>query len=184
MSTGDRELLRRATELHRPIVRAAKIGKGNGMGYAIFGCLSLLLACTDWDLVGFALGAALLGIGIFERAQSARLLHADAGAPLRLARGELTLLGVIALYGILGLTVLPSAGAALKQHVGNTSGLGLDIGRLADSISTVWYATVIAVSLLYQGGMARYFLGRRSDMTRYLLDVPTWTREFLESMAG
>ena len=153
------------------------------MAYAVFGGLSLVFACLGWDMIGLALGAVLLGVGLYERAQSTRLLHADTAAPLRLAGGELVLLGAIALYGVLGLTVLPAASDVLKQQLGDTKGLGLDVQKLANSINTLWYTAAIAISLLYQGGMARYFLKRRSDMTRYLKEVPAWAREVVESMA-
>ncbi|HEV8097367.1 MAG TPA: hypothetical protein VGP71_16690 [Burkholderiales bacterium] len=152
------------------------------MGYAVFGGLSLVFAFPGGDMVGLALGAVLLGVGLYERAQSARLLHAEPAAPLRLARGELVLLGAIVLYGMLGLTVLPSASDVLTQQLGNTKGLGLDVQKLANSVSTVWYTFVIAISLIYQGGMARYFLRRRADMTRYL-EMPGWAREVVQSMA-
>ncbi|MDD1749397.1 MAG: hypothetical protein LUO89_05915 [Methanothrix sp.] len=153
------------------------------MGYAVFGGLSLAFALPDWDMIGLVLGAVLLGVGLYERAQSKRLLQADTAAPLRLARGELVLLGAIALYCVLGLTVLPAASDVLKQQLRGAEGLGLDVQKLANSISTIWYTTAIAISLLYQGGMARYFLRRRSDVTRYLEEVPAWAREVAESMA-
>jgi hypothetical protein len=183
MSTEDRAWLPRAAELHRPLARAARLGMGNGMGYAIFGGLSLVFACLDWDIIGLILGAVLIGVGLYERAQSKRLLQADTAAPLRLACGELVLLGAIALYGVLGLTVFPAASDTLQQQLGGTKGLGLDVQKIANSISTIWYTTAIAVSLLYQGAMARYFLKRRSEMTRYLEEVPVWAREVVESMA-
>jgi hypothetical protein len=92
------------------------------------------------------------------------------------------LLGAIVLYGVLGLTVLPSAGDALKQQLHDTGALGLDVRRLADSVTKAWYATVIAITVLYQGGMARYFHKRGADVARYL-EVPAWAREVVESMA-
>ena len=183
MSTEDRAWLPRAAELHRPLARAAKLGMGNGMGYAVFGGLSLVFACLGLDIIGLILGAVLFGVGFYERAQSKRLLQADTAAPLRLAYGELVLLGAIALYGVLGLTVLPGASDVLQQQLGGTKGLGLDVQKIANSISTIWYTMAIAVSLLYQGAMARYFLKRRSDMTRYLEEVPAWARQVVESMA-
>lgn len=183
MSAEDRAWLPRAAELHRPLARAAKLGMGNGMGYIVFGGLSLVFALPDLDVIGLILGAVLLGVGLYERAQSKRLLQADTAAPLRLAYGELVLLGAITLYGVLGLTVLPGASDVLQQQLGGTKGLGLDVQKIANSISTLWYTTAIAISLLYQGGMARYFLKRRSDVTRYLEEVPTWAREVVESMA-
>jgi hypothetical protein len=183
MSAEDRAWLARAAELQRPLARAAKLGTGNGMGYAVFGGLSLLFALPGWDVIGLALGAVLLGVGLHERTQSKRLLQADTAAPLRLACGELVLLGAIALYGVLGLTVLPAASDVLKQQLGGAKGLGLEVLKIADSISTIWYTSAIAISLLYQGAMARYFLKRRSDMERYLGEVPAWAREVVESMA-
>lgn len=183
MSTEDRAWLPRAAELHRPLARAAKLGMGNGMGYAVFGSLSLVFALSDWDKIGLILGAVLLGAGLYERDQSKRLLQADTAAPLRLACGELVLFGTIALYGVLGLTVLPGPSDLLQQQLGSTQGLGLDVQKIANSITTIWYTTVIAVSLLYQGGMALYFRSRRSDVTRYREEVPVWAREVVESMA-
>ena len=153
------------------------------MGYAVFGGLSLVFACLGWDIIGLILGAVLLGVGLYERAQSKRLLQADTAAPMRLACGELVLLGAIALYGVLGLTVLPAASEVLTQQLRGTEGLGLDVLKLANSINTLFYTAAIAISLLYQGGMARYFLKRRSDMTRYLEEVPAWAREVVGSMA-
>jgi len=153
------------------------------MGYAIFGGLSLVFALPGWDMIGLILGAVLLGVGLYERAQSKRLLEADTAAPLRLACGELVLLGAIALYGVLGLTVLPGPSDLLQRELGSTQGLGLDVQKIANSITTIWYTTAIAISLLYQGGMALYFRNRRSDVTRYIEEVPLWAREVVESMA-
>src|SRR6185436_19641310 len=117
MSTEDRAWLPRAAELHRPLARTAKLGMGNGMGYAVFGGLSLVFALWGWDMIGLVLGAVLLGVGFYERAQSRRLLKADTAAPTRLARGELMLLGTLALYGVLGLTVLPAPTDLLQQQL-------------------------------------------------------------------
>jgi len=182
MSGEDRTQLARAAELHAPIARAARLGLRNGTCYAAFGALSLLLAVVGLDAVGLALGAVLLGVGFEERRQSTRLRNADAAAPLRLVRVELTLLGAIVLYGVLGLTVFPAAADAVKGHLHDTVGLG-NMVRLADSINRTWYTSVIGISVLYQGGMARYFHRRRDDVARYRQAVPPWAREVVEAMA-
>ena len=184
MSTEDRTLLTLASELHRPLARAAKLGRGNGAAYAVFGLLSLMFAVMPVDGVGLGIGAVLLGVGFFERWQCRRLLHADAAAPKRLALAELTLLAAIVIYGVLGLTVLPSAGDLLNEQLGGTQGLGIDVQGLAESMNQVWYATVIGVALLYQGGMALYFHRRSAVLARYVQAVPAWARELVESMAN
>lgn len=183
MSTEDRAILAKAAELHRQLARAARVARGNGLGYAVFGGLSLALALTDLDALGLLVGAILLGVGLFERQQAVRMLQASVDAPVRLARGELVLLGAIVLYGVLGLTVLPSPADALQKQLGSTAGLGVDLRRLAESVSTVWYTAVIAIAVLYQGGMARYFLNRRAAIDRYRQATPSWAREVVEAMA-
>ena len=179
----DRVWLTRGAELHRPLARAAKLGMANGMGYAVFGGLSLLFALSGWDMAGLTIGAVLLGVGLHERAQARRLIDADPAAPGSLARGELTLLAAITLYGLIGLTVMPGANGALQQQLAGAKGLGVDIQQITNSIQTIWYTAVIAIALLYQGLTARYFLNRRSDLNKYLSEIPAWAREVVEAMA-
>jgi hypothetical protein len=61
------------------------------------------------------------------------------------------------------------------------SGLGLDLADLIDSVTRLVSAVVMAVSILYQGGMARYFLKRRNDVAIYLAS-PDWARSLALSM--
>ena len=183
ISTEDRVWLTRGAELHSPLARAAKLGLANGLGYAIFGGLSLAFALLDWDMAGLIIGAVLLGIGLHERAQAKRLMQADSAAPLGLARGELALLCAITLYGLIGLTVMPEANNALEQQLASAKVPGLDIQKINNTVQTIWYSTAIVIALLYQGLMARYFLSRRSDLNRYLVEVPAWAREVVEAMA-
>ena len=59
--------------------------------------------------------------------------------------------------------------------------LGLDVADLIDSVTRLFYAVVMAVSILYQGGMARYFLKRRNDVAIYL-PSPDWARSLAQSV--
>ena len=183
-SARDRMTLERAHALRRPLARAARVAHANGSGYVVFGGLSLLLAAPGLDAIGLVLGAALVLAGVNARRQATLLLQADAGAPSCLARGELALLAALVLYGALGLTVLPGAGEELQKVLGNTKGLGIDVRKLAASIDTAWYATVIGVSILYQGGLSRYFRRRSADVARYRDEVPQWARELAADAAS
>jgi hypothetical protein len=182
LSAADRDLLLAAAELRRPIAKAARVAAGNGLGYAIFGGLSIVFALPGFDVIGLLLGGVLLGVGLHERAQATRLLGGDPAAPLQLARGELLLLGALVLYAVLGLTVLPTGVTDLQRQIGNTKQLGIDIVRLEKLARTTWFGCMLGVSLLYQGGMARYFLRRRGDVARYLAEAPAWARTFVASM--
>jgi hypothetical protein len=96
-----------------------------------------------------------------------------------MAQAELTLLGAILLGGVIKL-VFPASGE-LHTATGDLSGLGLDVADLIDSVTRVFYAVVMAISIRYQGGMARYFLKRRNDVATYLAS-PDWARSLALSI--
>jgi hypothetical protein len=176
LSAQDQELLGRAAELYRPLARAARIAHVNGSGFVIFGGLTLLVALFEPDYVAILLGACVTAVGIDERRAGDRLSAADPAAPRRLARNELLLLAAIAVYGLLKLTLLRPDGEELERTFGRALP-ELDVGGLVDSMTTATYATVIAVALLYQGGLARYFARKRADVDRFNAEIPEWARK-------
>jgi hypothetical protein len=184
LSLQEREALQTAADLHAPLARAARLGAANGLGYAVFGALTLALSLIGPDLVSLALGAVLLAVGLLERRDAARLQRADPEAPKSLARNELVLMGTIVVYALLRLTILRDDSAALEQQLGDTSSLGIDVGGLMESLNTMVFATVAAVALLYQGGMARYFLRRRALLQEYLETCPEWAREVVQGLGA
>ncbi|MGQ0551731.1 MAG: hypothetical protein ACT4PU_00760 [Planctomycetota bacterium] len=179
-------LLAHAAELHRPLVRAAALARSNGGSLAAFGALTLLFALLTSEFfsvgqfVGLALGTVVLVVGLRERRWGVRLLHADPLAPQALAHGELALLGALAAYALLQLTLLRPSGAELQKAVGGAAG-GLDVAAMVESMTNVFYATVLAVAVLYQGGMARYYSKRSEPLERYR-ELPEWARNVVESM--
>jgi hypothetical protein len=182
MSAEDRlELVETARRLE-PLKRAARRGRANGLGYVVFGGLSLLLSISsnpDW--IGLLIGAVLIGAGLVERSQAARLGQGDTLAATRMAQAELALLGAIMLGGVIKLVVSASASGELRTATSELPGLGLDVADLIDSVNRLVSAVVMAVSILYQGGMARYFLKRRNDVAIYLAS-PDWARSLALSM--
>jgi hypothetical protein len=58
----------------------------------------------------------------------------------------------------------------------------VDIGELTDSLNTTIYFTFLAATLLYQGGLALYFLRRKPMVERYLAEAPDWARATVESL--
>jgi hypothetical protein len=182
MSAEDRlELVETAKRLE-PLKRAARRGRANGLGYVVFGGLSLLLSISsnpDW--IGLLVGGFLIGAGLVERSQAARLGQGDPAAPARMAQAELALLGSILIGSVIKLVFPSSASSELRTATGDLPGLGLDVADLIDSVTRLVYAVVMAVSILYQGGMARYFLKRRNDVAIYLAS-PDWARSLAQSM--
>jgi hypothetical protein len=90
----------------------------------------------------------------------------------------------IVAYAGLRLTLLRDDSAELERQLGDTSALGIDVGSLMESINTLVFATVAAVALLYQGGMARYFLRRRAMLDEYVATCPEWAREVVQGLGA
>jgi uncharacterized membrane protein HdeD (DUF308 family) len=178
----DQQTLALAAELHRPLARAARLGRANGGGYLVFGVLSLAFTALDPDALGLVVGAMLVGVGVVERSGAARMARGDPVAPRRMARAELALLATIVVYGVLGLFVLPSAGEVIEQQLGGSDALGMDVVGLSEAVNTLWYGLVIVIGLAYQGSMARYFLRRKADVARYSEGVPEWARRVVQSI--
>jgi len=115
MSAEDRlELVETAKRLE-PLKRAARLGRANGLGYVVFGGLSLLLSISsnpDW--IGLLIGAVLTGAGLVERSQAARLGQGDPVAPTRMAQAELALLGAILFGGVIKVVFSSSASGELR----------------------------------------------------------------------
>lgn len=182
-SEKDRELLLRAAELQRPLARAAKVARSNGTWLAIFGGLTVLFGVFGPDYVAILLGACLVAVGVRERRLGAQLGHGDSAAARRLAQNEMILLGATLVYCTLKLTLLRPNVDELQDALGNSMP-DLDVEGLLDSMSSVVYGTVMIVALLYQGGMARYFLHRQPDVERFNAEVPHWARDMLTKMSG
>jgi len=181
MSAEERLELVETAKRFEPLKRAARRGRANGLGYVVFGGLSLLVSISsnpDWT--GLLIGAVLIGAGLVEHSQAARLGQGGPVAPARMAQAELALLGAILLGGVIKL-VFSSASGELRAAAGDVPGLGLDVADLMDSVTRLVYSVVMGVSILYQGGMARYFLNRRNDVALYL-DSPDWARSIAQSM--
>src|SRR6185295_5235817 len=122
------------------------------------------------------------GVGVAQLRAAPRLRHGDLAAPRALARNELMLMCGIIGYCLLKLTLLRESGADLQAEVDDTSGLDLSIGELIDSLNTTMYFAFLVVTLLYQGGLALYFLRRRPIVERYLAEAPDWARATVESL--
>jgi hypothetical protein len=178
MSAEEQEQLRRTAALLRPITRAAASSHKNAVGMLVFGGLSVVLSLPDFGLPGLAVGALLVATGMVQVRASKRLARADPSAPQALAKNELIRMAGLLAYCALKLTVLSGSGSEIAKQLEGTDTLGLDVAALTDSLNTLIYATCAVVTLVYQGGMARYFLRRRAMIAAYL-QCPEWARRIV-----
>jgi hypothetical protein len=177
------EALRRAAELRAPLVRAAKRAGFYGGSYLVCGGLFALLGLVGPDLVTLVMGLVGVGIGWDERRHARRLARGEFGAARALARDELVLLGIVSVYCALCLTVLRTDTRELQAAMGGSM-QGLDLQAMTDRLTNILYPTVFAVSLVFQGLLARHYASQEPAAARYREEAPEWAREALESATG
>jgi len=184
-ASGERatQALQLATELHRPLGRAARLAHGNGSVMLVIGSLSALFGLLGPDGVTFAMGGIAAATGWFERRDGERLRRGDPLAPAALARNELLLLVAVAIYCVLNLTLLRPSGEELERAAGGALP-GVDIQALTDQLTNLVYPTLLIVSLLVQGGFARHYARQRAAVERYRSEVPDWARSAVESISA
>lgn len=176
---AEAQTLERTAELRRPLARAGQLARANGLGYAMFGALTIATS-VGGDVAGLGLGAVLLAVGLHERRDGRALGSGDAGAPERLARGELALFVAIAAY--CGFQILRPASdvSADLELLGEAA--GIDAAELVMAVRGFVYFCVAVASLAYQGAMAMYFRRRRAAVDRYLRETPDWARDVIAAL--
>jgi hypothetical protein len=144
-------------EPQRPTARAVRFARANGLGYVVFGLLTLAGALSSLGLDAL-LGAWLAAAGLIERRAAAALEKGDSSAGKTLSRNELALCGAIVGYAALRITAFPSPGLSDPALLGDALGLGAsDVAEMAAEMAKLLYSTVAIVSVVYQGGAAYYF---------------------------
>ena len=180
----DRDMLARAVELRSPLARTARFAALNSMVYLVFGALSVMLSLsTDAaDLAALGVGATLLYVGLSSR-RSARLLRdGDAASAHRLARNELILMIAIAVYCGLMLTVIKPTSDEFDKAL-RSAGLPINEQEM-QTWTRELYGSVLIVTLLYQGYMARHYRRRAEMAETYLAEVPEWARKAVSALPG
>ena len=145
------------SEPRRPTSWAVRLARGNGLGYVVFGLLTIATAIPS-SLLDAILGGALVAAGMIERRGAGALERGEPGAATTLSRTELALCAAIVGYAALRMTVFPSASLSDPALLGDTLGLdAAEMEEMARSVSQVLYGSVAIASVLYQGGIAMYF---------------------------
>jgi len=144
--------------------RILRIARTNGLSIVIIAGLSVLISLGDW--FGMAICLAAVCGGWLELSGRKQLLGGDAAGVRRMVKGELLVLAAVEIYCVvkLGQGMSPELREAIA---------GLDMPELEPSFRSAFSATYIAVGLVtivYQGGMARYY-SRHAETVRVALEA-------------
>ena len=161
------------------VLGAAKVAALTGWTVGAFGVLSLLFSLLS--PTGVLVGGALVAVAWNELEGRKLLLRFDPEGPRRLARNQLWLLAVIALYcgwAIYKARFRPSAEIGELESL-----LGLGKGFFTGA-AVAGYAMVLVVGAAFQWGMYRYHAARTRLVEEYVAHTPAWIVEVQRVVKG
>jgi len=156
------------------LARVVRMARMNGISVVIIAGLGALLSLAFGDLVGTAVGLVVAYGGGTELAGRKALLRGDADGMRRLVRAQWIVLGAILVYCVTRLASFDAESALGNLTPDMRSQLteaGVDIAAILPLVRLMFYltyVTVILVSLIYQGAMARYYRRRTETVQQAL----------------
>ena len=174
-----------AAERARPIYRTARVAAVNGWSTAIIAALSAPFAL--YDPTSFVLTVGMAIVAYNELRGRKRLLAFDPTAPALLGFNQLGLMAVLVGYCLWMTYSSITAPSPIVTELTSTpemkdafASLG-DLGDLYQNIVIIFYGTVIALSVIFQGINALYYFSRSRRVAEYIAETPAWVLDLQRS---
>ena len=168
LSEEEKREFSRAVEQARGILKAERAAAFNGWTIGFFAAVTLLFSLSSpiTALLGF--GMAVVAWNEFRGQKMIR--QWDAQGPRLLGRNQLGLMVLLIAYCLWSTVRTPTqlSGLAELEEV-----LG-PVEDLARTLAFFVYGSVIVVTAVFQGFMAKYYFARVGMMKTYLADTPAW----------
>ena len=160
----------------KPIRRAVSVARFSASTTALFAALTLLFTPV-FGVVNLLIGGGLGLIAWNEFAGARMLGRLDAGAPLRLAAGQIALGSIIVGYCVWQLWRVLGPNAASGYDDPQLRELMADYQPLIQGLTSLVYLSAIVLTVVFQGGAALYYLTRTRSLRSYLNRTPEWIVE-------
>ena len=177
LSPEQREDLREAGERARRFLKAGRVATFNVWTLGSFAALTLLFGL--FSPTALLLGAGLAVVAWTEHRGRALLRDLDPGGPRLLGRNQLALMALVVAYALWSLWMArtnPDPALAQMDEI-----MGGDTAGLVAELTTAVYLGVIALTVLFQGLLARYYFARAPMVEAYLRETPEWVVELQRS---
>ena len=150
------------------VLRTAQL---DGLTLVIVASLGVVISLGDW--FGMAVGAAVIAGGWMELSGRNRLLAGSAAGMRLLVRSQLVVLVAIEIYCAVKLGSNRNYGVSPDLR-SSMAELGIDLDELEPTLRRAFnavYGAVALLTLVYQGGMARYY-ARRVSVVKQAIEGP------------
>jgi hypothetical protein len=165
--------LAKANDRAKPIRRASRVAAFNGWTIALIALLSAPFAVFGLD--GLLVTVGLFVVAYLEFRGRHQMLKFNPSAASLLGWNQVGFMMLILAY----CCWMIFAGATEIQAIpGLSQLLGADGLELYRTMVVAFYGTVIALTMVFQGGNAIYYFTRRKYIVAYLQQTPQWVRDF------
>lgn len=183
-----------ASRAHRALRRASKAAFSSAATTLFIGAASALCAVFSPDWQNVLLSVAILAVGSVEYVGAARLRRADRRAAPLLMRNQLAFLAVIVIYSIIQLATFSTEkmkqealSPEARQELHELPSMEQSIDRQIDLWGSVMhyglYGGLIVVSILFQGGLAWYYMTRQKYVQAFHRSNPEWAKQVVTRLA-
>ena len=180
LAESHHRVLAAAARQSKAVRKAARVANFNGWTTAIIAALSAVVTLFAFDLIGLLVTLALFFVAYNEFRGRKRLLDFDPARATLLGWNQVGLLTLIVVYCLWALYSNLYGSSSIEAQLKANPQLGAAFGSLDEMndllkpIVVAFYATVIALSAVFQGGNALYYFSRRKYVEQYVRETPAW----------
>jgi hypothetical protein len=181
LTAAQRRELVLAHDRGKAVRKAAAVAMFNGWATAFVAALSAPFAL--FSTVGLIATIVLVVVAVIEFRGRRRLLQFDPKGTTLLGWNQLGLLAMIIAYCLWSLYTDLYGANSIRAELRSFSDLNSALGSvdgvetLVRQIAILFYGSIIALSLVFQGLTAIFYFTRREYVTAYLDETPEWVRE-------
>ena len=164
-----------ASKRGKKVRRAAGVARLSGMTLVFFTVTSLLSGI--FDITGVFVGLALAPIAWCELRGASQLRKFDLGACRWLAFNQLALCVFVVVYAGWNLWKVMVGPDMYAEYIAADPAMAEmlgPIGEMSKMITFAVYTTLIPTAVVFQGGMALYYLTRKRILVSYREQTPEW----------
>lgn len=186
-----------AAALYKPLSKCVGTARTSGMFLIVGGILTVLAGALSVDVVSVVVGVVVTVLGTMERSAGKDLAQAKRSAPLRLAFNQVMVLVLVVVSSWMWVQSVenPKAAQAQERAVSEAeleqmpAAMQSTVRKLVElqnnprDMAFMMFTVVVALSVLFQGGMAVYYFTRRRKVREFHDELPPWVSEIVTTVA-
>lgn len=169
LSEEEKREFARASKQTRSFLKAERAAAVNGWTIGFFAAVTLLFSLSSPVTALLGIGMAVVAWNEFRGRKMIRQL--DPRGPQLLGRNQLGFMVLLIVYCLWSIARMHTHSIPGLEELEALVG---PVEDLATALATSFYASVIVLTVIFQGLMARFYFARVGMMVAYLRDTPAW----------